>query len=288
MNKIEQWKLSDLRESPYQETLFQDLSEEEFKELVASMDVGGLRYPIEILPSGEIIDGHMRVRAARTLKWKTIQVLVRDDLEHADESVIQAAMIEVNLLRRQLGPLEIARLYRRLREIARGQRSRRLGERDRRDLRDKLADRIGRWSGRTLDRWERLLSLPGPVQDAVSSGRLDVRRALRVVGHRNRREIAEKIAAGLPPKEVVDALAPAGNRPALSSCERYKRLVKSPQEHVDHLAGNENKVVGRVLEPADAEMLLGKAIQLFGSLRQGEARVAEEGGFWEDEHEEAT
>lgn len=196
--KIEKWRLSDLRESPHQESLFQNLSKEESEELKASMDAGGLRYPIEIRPDGEIVDGHQRFLAAQALGWEEIDVLVRDDLEHADESTIQTAMIASNLQRRQLRPLEIARLYLRMKEIEQGRPIKNTSHREQQDLRDKLAAKLGTQSGRTLDRYVRLLRAPRAVQDAVSLGKLDVTRALRVVGHAKQEIIAEEIGAAHP------------------------------------------------------------------------------------------
>lgn len=81
--------IADLYESPHQQNLFRNLSEAEFRRLVASMKSDGLRCPVEIRQSGEIIDGHQRVRAARQLQWEKIDVCVRADLDDAEDSAVQ-------------------------------------------------------------------------------------------------------------------------------------------------------------------------------------------------------
>src|SRR4051812_37616778 len=47
--------------------------------LTRSMAGLGLIYPIVVGPKNNLIDGHRRVAAARTLGWKTIPALVRTE-----------------------------------------------------------------------------------------------------------------------------------------------------------------------------------------------------------------
>ena len=76
------WKLSRLRDHARQGDLFGDVTAAELDALVADMRKNGQRQPVEILPDGTILAGHQRVRAARLLCWKEIEVIVRRDLEN--------------------------------------------------------------------------------------------------------------------------------------------------------------------------------------------------------------
>jgi ParB-like chromosome segregation protein Spo0J len=101
--RVTRWALADLREHPQQQTLFDDLPEAQFEELAADMEANGQRDPIQILPDGTIIDGHQRRRAAGTLGWTEVDVIVRDDLTDAPEEMVEQSMIDANLHRRQIG-----------------------------------------------------------------------------------------------------------------------------------------------------------------------------------------
>jgi hypothetical protein len=93
-----------------------------------------------------------------------------------------------------MGPVDIARVYLRLGQLASaGPAVYGVS----RDLRDRLAARIGTRSGRTLDRYLKVLSLPRPVQDAVSRGALGLTRALALVRlpRAEREEIADEFSA---------------------------------------------------------------------------------------------
>src|SRR5437763_1950535 len=106
------WKITKLKEHPLQEAVFGDISEEELAALAENMQEHGLREPVEILPDGTIIVGHQRVRAARKLGWKEIDVVVRHDLAAAGPAAVETHFIESNLIRRQLGTLARARCLR--------------------------------------------------------------------------------------------------------------------------------------------------------------------------------
>lgn len=72
-----------------------DMSDEEFSALKRSIEQDGLRHPIEITGSGEIVDGHHRFKACRELGIEPETVVVED------ASVEQA--IRANFTRRNLG-----------------------------------------------------------------------------------------------------------------------------------------------------------------------------------------
>src|ERR1700677_2926106 len=88
------WKICKLKDHPSQHTIFGDLTNEELETLAENMKKHGLHDPVEILSDGTIIAGHQRVRAAKTLGWTEIDVVVRDDLEEAGPAAVEAYFIE--------------------------------------------------------------------------------------------------------------------------------------------------------------------------------------------------
>lgn len=143
--RIEYRRLEDLKSHPRQAELFSDLNEAEFERLKQSLNKG-LNVPIAITQDNLVIDGHQRLRAARELRWKEIQVWVRDDLQ--DQQAIDQRHIEANLDRRQLTRIEQAKLIKALCDLERNNRPRRhhafLG-----DVRDRIGRRFG-MDGRPL------------------------------------------------------------------------------------------------------------------------------------------
>jgi len=205
-------RLSELKPHPRQDEWFAPLSEPELNALAESMQRDGLQHPIHILPSGEILAGHQRLKAAQQLGWEMIDVVVRHDLAN-DEAAASMFALTDNLHRRQMGPLEIAVAYKSLRELERqGQLKERAGEehfKERADLRDRLARHLGK-SGRQLDRYLRLLDLPRLIQLAISQRRLPVSMAERLftLNEDKRRLAAEQIELGEDPREVLQRFVP--------------------------------------------------------------------------------
>lgn len=173
---IETWRVDDLTPHPLQAKYFSDLPAAQFDELVADIKRRGMREPVEILPSGLIISGHQRRRAAIRLNKEEVLVRVRHDLANAGEAAEELALIQANRHRRQLSKIEQARCYKRVRELktesgesfGRGQ------------LREEFAKQFG-MSGRNLDRYAELLDHPKELQDAVDSKQLPLIKALQLM-----------------------------------------------------------------------------------------------------------
>src|SRR4051794_1893067 len=102
---IVRWGLDKLRPHPRQGQLFLDPSEGEVQELAEDMRRNGQLSPGEAPPDGTLVCGHKRLAAARKLGWAEITVRVRDALDGAPVAA-EKRLIEDNLTRRQLGPLE--------------------------------------------------------------------------------------------------------------------------------------------------------------------------------------
>jgi ParB family chromosome partitioning protein len=120
VQKTRKWTIARLKEHPKQADLFGDVTDEELKALAENMRINGLQQPIEVLPDGTIVCGYQRVRAARVLGWKRIEVVVRDDLFRAGPLAVETRLIDDNFHRRQLSPLGRARCMKRHLEIKTG------------------------------------------------------------------------------------------------------------------------------------------------------------------------
>ena len=198
--KVTNRKISSLRPHPKQ-AIFPDLPPDELNRLTESMK-RGLDEPVEILPDGTIISGHQRVKAAKRLGWKEIRCWVRHDLAEQGDEAVERRLIEANFHRRQLGPLDKARCFRRLLELERDK-PRHNGEL-KGDLRDYFAKQFG-YSGRNLERWVKLLDAPLEIQRAVTERKLKLEMGVDVAGlpKQTQEEIARAIGKGVEPKQAV-------------------------------------------------------------------------------------
>ncbi|MFO0877883.1 MAG: ParB/RepB/Spo0J family partition protein [Gemmataceae bacterium] len=264
--------LSQLQDHPQQSDLVGDVSEQELAELAESMRKLGLQNPIHILPNGTIVAGHQRVRAARSLGWVEIDVVVRFDLEEAGEVAIQRFLVEDNLHRRQMDPLTIARTFRRLKELEKKVPHNELRLIDRLDIRDRLARKLGGGiSGRTLDRYEKVLETPRAVQNAVSQGQLPMVKALAIakLPAEQQQAIAASIQQGTPAKEAVNAILQGANsnrRVPLSRLHvRFLRQLKKWTE-----LALPHPVPGSASLGKDTIPVLDRALELLERVREAE------------------
>jgi ParB family chromosome partitioning protein len=270
--------VAELRAHPRQNELVGDLSDHELDELVVSIRRDGQRDPIHILPDGTVVAGHQRVRAARLLGLDEVHVIVRNDLAEAGEREILRFLVEDNLHRRQMRPLELARAYRALKIIARSGGRSGLTAADRRELRDQLAARLGAGvSGRTLDRYERLLDAPREVQDAVVAGQLTMGAALKVVTLpvAQRQLVAGEITAGTPAREAVQRYCGEPALPSLAPYRAYRDMLLHLERVLDVLEESDHTVAGTALDPDQCNTLLERAQTVIAELlkREVEAEV---------------
>jgi ParB/RepB/Spo0J family partition protein len=270
---IEKRQLSQLKPHPRQAANFRAPLQHEVEELADDLKRNGQLCPVECLPDGTLIAGHKRVAAARLLGWSEVTCWVRDDLRSQGDAAVEKRLIEDNLNRRQLAPLELARCYKRLKELGR-----RFGlcQQDKAELRDRIGEKLG-MSGRNLDRYLRVLECtPQEVQDAVSSGKLAVTVAEKVAGLKKvkREQLAEEIRAGADPAEAVRKHTP----PARTKHEKPKdalgAFLRWLERGVPDLEGRVDKVW--VDLRAEQMALLGRAEAVIGAIRQRAALTAAE------------
>jgi ParB-like chromosome segregation protein Spo0J len=197
-----------------QSTLFRPLSEEEHARLVQDIRAHGVLQPIEITADGTIIDGHERVRAAQVLGLPEIPVRVRDDL--VDQTAIDRRHAEANLNRRQLDPLDRARLALHLFRLEKGRRK--IREFDLDDLRDRIGAVLG-MGGRNFQRYLNLAQAPLEVQHAYSASQISLTVASRVckLPYSIRERLVQELREGGNPAIVVKRYLEQSSRPTVAA-----------------------------------------------------------------------
>ncbi|CAN5311337.1 hypothetical protein BH11PLA2_BH11PLA2_27040 [soil metagenome] len=170
VREIKQWPLTQLKEHPLQSVMFVDVSQADLEALAGDIKQNGLRNPVEILTDGRILSGHQRVRAALSLGWTEIDVIVRDD--HVDDpKAAEIHFITENLNRRQLSKIAKARSIARCIELEYGKPVRELfyGQKD--ASKGIVAKRMG-IKVRTVNRHLLAIESPLEVQLAVERGHI--------------------------------------------------------------------------------------------------------------------
>jgi hypothetical protein len=203
----------------------------------------GQRDPIHVmppknkagLPAYTVLDGRRRAAGLEAIGKKEADVVVRHDLTDADAATVEAVFLGFNVGRRQLHPLDKARVVLRLYELEKGRSQGRLYRGEVGEARDRVGAAIG-MSGRNLQRYFRVLLTPLEVQLAVRDGRLPL-----VMGERvecfekiKQADVAARIRAGEDPKKVVGELYATNGR---------RRRV---QHGVDDLVNSMERALGNV------------------------------------------
>jgi ParB/RepB/Spo0J family partition protein len=255
--KVYKVALAELKPHPRQQEVFADLPDAQLEELATDMKLNGQLVPIEVLPGGTIICGHQRVKAARKLGWSTVRAIIRDDLAELGKAAVFDRLVSDNLNRRQLDQLTQARCYQKLKENAsklpRKARSAYAGV----DLRDRLAKQF-KISGRSLDRWLRVLSTPVEVQRAVSAGSLSLVSAGRVAGADEAvmEFVATEIRLGKDPEEVVADHLPKKSSKQVNDRKAVMTFIRHLRSDVPDLEGRVNQLNLRgPLNPDQIELL---------------------------------
>jgi ParB family chromosome partitioning protein len=251
--------LSKLKEHPRNRELYRPRPDAEVAELARQLAKGGLDEPVEVTPDFVIISGHGRRAAAELLDWKTIRCWIRRDLAEAGEQAVEERLIEANLHRRQLSPLDMVRSYEALKRLEQGRGGRAAGTGAAKgDLRDSLAKRFGR-SGRTLDRWLQVLRLPLELQAAVDGGALKLTVAVKaaMLPKDKLDKAVDEVREGVPAKDAVARQLDekADRRPPPRTA--FERLLRA-------LSRAQNDLAGRV-----AEITGGRSGDPVGQLRDG-------------------
>ena len=268
-NRLEakKWKIIKLKPHPRQESIFCDVPDEELAALAENIKKHGLRDPVEILPDGTIICGHQRVRAAKLLGWKEVDVIIREDLAAAGPEAVETYFVEDNLLRRQLSPLGRARCLKRLAEIEEGKAAAHFGFMKKEALKAQLAERM-QMSPRNIDRYLLILNSPIPVQLAFDRNEISLINTGKValMSETAQNDIAQRIENGeAAAKVIADYLAAAKSN--VNEVERaFDRLYYALKRDMPYLGGrrfqiNQRKLTRTLPTLKEAESVLSKIIK---------------------------
>ncbi|HJU33507.1 MAG TPA: ParB/RepB/Spo0J family partition protein [Nitrososphaera sp.] len=185
----------------------------DFETLVNSIREHGLLQPILIRPlehGFEIVAGHRRFQACRTLRWRFITAKIR---ELSDKQTYEIQLTE-NIQRKSMDPIEEAEAFRRyVIDFGWGGVS-------------ELARKIGK-SEEYVSHHMQLLKLPDEIKDKIVSNSLKVSQAIEIVQvpHDKQQKIAsEVINNNLTVRQIREL------KMALKEEETFNKIIVSPKD----------------------------------------------------------
>jgi ParB family chromosome partitioning protein len=185
----------------------------DFETLVNSIREHGLLQPILIRPlehGFEIVAGHRRFQACRTLRWRFITAKIR---ELSDKQTYEIQLTE-NIQRKSMDPIEEAEAFRRyVIDFGWGGVS-------------ELARKIGK-SEEYVSHHMQLLKLPDEIKDKIVSNSLKVSQAIEIVQvpHDKQQKIAsEVINNNLTVRQIREL------KMALKEEESFNKIIVSPKD----------------------------------------------------------
>jgi ParB family chromosome partitioning protein len=148
--------MSAINPNPFQPRKFFD--RESLEELASSLQRHGLLHPIIVIKNGSdgytIVSGERRYRAAESIGWKEIPVIIK---EFTDQELLEIALVE-NIKRSDLNPIEVAEGMKRLSEEFHW-------------TQEHLSDYLG-FKRSSVANYLRILDLDSEVREAVKEGKL--------------------------------------------------------------------------------------------------------------------
>jgi len=204
---------------------------EQLAELMESIREHGIIQPLIVRRVDgklELIAGERRFRASRELGLKEIPAIIR---EASDQDVLEMALIE-NLQRADLNPIEEAQAYSRL-------------AKDFNMRQEDIAQRVGK-NRATVANAIRLLDLPEPVQEMLSSGLISTGHAKVLLGLKNQNdrkkvatEVVQKSLTVRATEKAVNAiLNPPAPKPEPVPGDFATAVAAVEQKLVSHLSTN--------------------------------------------------
>lgn len=211
--KPKQMSLAALKPHPLQLCFYDDSNAVDDESLAADLRRRGQQSPIVVmpennaanLPGGTMLDGCRRARCLKDSGETDAMVVVRHDLKDASAAAVEAEFLKYNFTRRQLHPLDKARVAQRLYVLERSKKTvNDLGFKETLAMRDRIGKILG-MSGRNLDRYLRVLETPVPIQNAVRDGRMKLVMGAKIatLPQYEQEKIAEAITGVTDSKEVT-------------------------------------------------------------------------------------
>ncbi len=258
--RVELRLITELKPHPDQDEYWGNLSDLEFEKLKNSIATIGMANPILVDETGQVIDGHQRLRACEALGHTEIlvRVLASDTEEH---------FIANNWCRRNVTQVDKARVVTKLflkRQASLPSYKRRGNV----ELRKELAEALG-VDERTVSRYLQIGRLPMPIQLAVARDALTQTQAIKIDGlsQSQQNAIAARIEAG----EDADVVAreylkpnptktPKSVRPP-SIGDHYSDLLETLADYLDDFEEHASELSDTVCVGVDVAELLKKASQ---------------------------
>ncbi|MGE6755021.1 ParB/RepB/Spo0J family partition protein [Rossellomorea sp. NPDC071047] len=170
---VQEVSLKEIRPNPYQpRKIFEPQAIEELKESILEH---GILQPIIVrktIKGYEIVVGERRYRAAKAAKLESAPVVVR---ELNEQQMMELAVLE-NLQREDLTPIEEGAAYQMLMDKLKL-------------TQEELAKRLGK-SRPHIANHIRLLSLPSPIQELISEGKLTMGHGRALLGLKNKKNLS--------------------------------------------------------------------------------------------------
>ncbi|KAA0566096.1 ParB/RepB/Spo0J family partition protein [Bacillus sp. CH30_1T] len=170
---VQEVSLKEIRPNPYQpRKIFEPQAIEELKDSILEH---GILQPIIVrktIKGYEIVVGERRYRAAKAAKLESAPVVVR---ELNEQQMMELAVLE-NLQREDLTPIEEGAAYQMLMDKLKL-------------TQEELAKRLGK-SRPHIANHIRLLSLPAPIQELISEGKLTMGHGRALLGLKNKKNLS--------------------------------------------------------------------------------------------------
>jgi ParB family chromosome partitioning protein len=157
-----------LKVHPRNNEFFDDIGGEEYLRFKKSIEDDGLLSPLIVAPDMTVISGHQRLKACKELGYKSVPVIIKDDLDDEDEKLKK--LIAANFGRLKNDPVKQGKLikeYERLEGIKRGGAKRQFVALKQEDIAKELGVDV-----KTLQRLKRLAELPQEFQELITSGNM--------------------------------------------------------------------------------------------------------------------
>ena len=236
---------------------------ESLTELAASIREHGVIQPLIVSrPEGDsgapyqLIAGERRLLASREAGLNQVPVIIR---ESSPQSLLELALVE-NLQREDLGPVEEALAFRRLRD-------------DFSMTQEAIAARVGR-SRPAIANSLRLLSLPGEIQASLAKGEISAGHARAILGIEDQgQQIStwRRIVEGQLTVRDAEALVKQSGkeRPAVAKTQRRSAEVASLEEQLRSSLGTKvdlkkGRKGGRIVIHFFSEEELGSIVEKLG------------------------
>ncbi|HDZ76949.1 MAG TPA: ParB/RepB/Spo0J family partition protein [Candidatus Omnitrophica bacterium] len=229
-------RIEEIVPNPYQPR--KEFDPQALQDLTASIKEKGLIQPVIVRKREaggyELIAGERRLRAAKLLQHKEIQVIIK---EVNDEESLELSLIE-NIQREELNPLEQARAYQELIDKFKF-------------TQGKIAQAMGK-ARTTINNTLRILRLPEKIQGYISSNLLSfshARALLEIEDASEQTVLADRIIASELSVRQLEGLlkqkTPLRHKKKKTAALNQPPHISALEEQLQHMFGTKVKIVQR-------------------------------------------